>query len=54
LSGYTGQTSHNGFDEAILARVLARHVASASLSELDTTYLGSELIAVTMGLAGSV
>src|ERR1700733_1272927 len=31
-----------------------RHVASASVSELDTTYLGSELIAVAMGLAGSV
>ena len=30
------------------------HVASASLSELDATYLGSELIAVALGLAGSV
>ena len=31
-----------------------RHVTSAGLSELDTTYLGSELIAVAMGSAGSV
>jgi len=30
-----------------------RQVASARLSEPDTTYLGSELIAVAMGLAGS-
>ena len=31
-----------------------RHVTSAGLSELDATYLGSELIAVAMGSAGSV
>src|SRR5262249_25146420 len=35
-------------------RCSPRHMASASLSELDTTYLGSELIAVAMVLAGSV
>ena len=52
------QRLHAGDDvaghEAAAPGCSPRQRASASLIELDTTYLGNELIAEAMGLAGSV